>query len=50
MTDEESEHDDLDQATLQMLTQENLISSNKHAQVEYLNMQKARMAPPHFCH
>ena len=37
MTDEESKHGDLDLVVLQMLTQENLISSDEHTQVECLN-------------
>ena len=38
ITDEDSDHDGLDQATLQMLTQDNLVDSDTHAPVECLNM------------
>ena len=37
-TDEDSEHGNLDQEALQMLTQENLISANVNVQVDCLNM------------
>ena len=38
ITDEDSDHSDLDQVTLQMLTQDNLVDSDYHAPVECLNM------------
>ena len=38
ITDEDSDHGDLDQVTLQVLTQDNLIDSDTHAPVECLNM------------
>ena len=38
MTDEDSDHGDLDQANLQMLTQENTISSDAHTTMDCLNM------------
>ena len=48
-TDEEPDYDDTNPASLQMITQ-NYYSNNPEGEVEYLNLQKARMAPPHFCH
>ena len=50
MTDVESDHSDLEQAALQILTQDNLTSPGKQAQIKCLNIYKARMAPPHLCH
>ena len=47
--DEESDHSDLEQAAVQILTQDNLSSASEQAQIECLNILKARMAPPHFC-
>ena len=38
LTDEDSDNDGLDQATLQMLTQINPVDSDTHALVECLNM------------
>ena len=38
MTDEDSDHDDLDQAALQMLMQDSPTSSDTHASMDCLNM------------
>ena len=38
ITDEDSDHGDLDQAALQMLTQDNPTSSDTHTPVVCLNM------------
>ena len=46
-TDEELDHSDVEQVSLQMLMQEN-IPINSEGE-EYLNLYKARMTPPHFC-
>ena len=46
--DDEMGHSDSETASLQMLTQED-IPLNFNGDVEYLNLKKARMVPPHFC-
>ena len=38
IADEDSDHGDLDQSALQMLMQDNPISSDSQAAVDYLNM------------
>ena len=48
-TDEESDCDDADPGSLQMMTQD-YYPIDSEGEVEYLNLQKARMVPPHFCH
>ena len=48
-TDKEPGYDDADPASLQMLVQ-NYYPIDSEGEVEYLNLQKARMVPPHFCH
>ena len=47
-TDDELGHSDSDQGMLQMIAQEEM-PLNFNGEVEYLNLQKARMVPPHFC-
>ena len=44
------DYSDSEQAALQLLMQDNPINSVGQALVECLNLYKARMVPPHFCH
>ena len=47
LTDEETDCEDADPASLQMISQDHgLVDSER----DYLNLWKARMIPPHFCH
>ena len=46
--DDELHHSDSDQGKLQMKVQEEM-PLNFDGEVEYLNLQKARMVPLHFC-
>ena len=46
LTEDDSDQEDLDSATLQMLSKDNSLND---AEMEGLNMYKARMVPPHFC-
>ena len=48
-TDDELCHSDSDQGMLQMLVQEEMPLNFNGEVVEYLNLEKARMVPPHFC-
>ena len=48
-TDEEPDYDNAGPASLQMLVQ-NYYPIDSEGEVEYLNLYKARMVPPHFCH
>ena len=48
-TVEEPDYDDADPASLQMVTQD-YYPNDSDGEVEYLNLLKARMVPPHFCH
>ena len=47
-TDKETDYEDVDPASLQMMTQ-NYGPVDSEGEVEYLNLRKARMVPPHFC-
>ena len=47
-TDKEMDYEDIDPASLQMMTQ-NYCPVDSEGEVEYLNLGKARLAPPHFC-
>ena len=47
-TDDKMGHSDSEQASLQVLTQDSL-PLHSNGEVEYLNLYKARMAPPYFC-
>ena len=49
VTDEELDHSNIEQTALQMLMQETPIDLEGQAQVECLNLWKARMALTHFC-
>ena len=44
LTDDETDYEDADPASLQ------IISQNYEGEGDYLNLWKARMIPPHFCH
>ena len=48
-TDEETDYDDADPVSLQMMKQ-NYYPIDSEGEAEYLNLQKTRMVPPHFCH
>ena len=50
MTDEDSDQDDSDGATLQLLTQEEETAALSYSELDDLNMWKAKMTPLHFCH
>ena len=41
-------HSDSEPVSIQMLTEEDL-PLNFEGEVQYLNLQKAKMVPPHFC-
>ena len=46
-TDEETDCEDADPASFQMILQDyGPVDSDR----DYLNLRKARMIPPHFCH
>ena len=48
-TDEETDYEDADPASLQMISQvHGPIDLEREG--DYLNLWKARMIPPHFCH
>ena len=48
-TDDEPDYDDADPASLHMMTQDHY-PIDSEGEIEYLNLEKARMVPPHFCH
>ena len=48
-TDEEPDCNYADPASLQMITQD-YYPVDSEGETEYLNLWKARMVPPHFCH
>ena len=47
-TDKGPDYEDADPASLQMMAQ-NYGPIDSEGEVDYLNLSKARMAPPHFC-
>ena len=48
-TDEETDYEDADPASLQMMSQ-NYSPIDSEGEADYLNLRKARMIPPQFCH
>ena len=48
-TDEEPDYDNADPASLQMMTLD-YYPIDSEGEIEYLNLQKASMVPPYFCH